>query len=287
MEEIAEQRRMQAAMFENLKYEFRNIIGAFSNTLQDQADTLGNDIRMPEVRLVLERVGIDVVRKGWPWGTGTSTVLCEAPHATETKEAFRKSVVQYEQQWRAAWEKLFTEGEERLYSELLDKITEFQKQQQTKLFDHAYYRVLLEGCMGDLKKSEKLKNIDDLVAKAEQGVLEDMTLNRDTLKMEDKKEEDAIEEVKKVWSGRVNEARKKLNQQVDGFRGALKIKTKENAESAVKELDRLRDQFSEKLKKEGEQYLAELEKNLREKTESLQRINDFAARLQELSSLYK
>ena len=90
-----------------------------------------------------------------------------------------------------------------------------------------------------------------------------------------------------MWSGRVKEARKKLNQQVDGFRGALKIKTKENAESAVKELDKLRDQFSEMLTKEGEQYLAELETNLRKKTERLQRLTDFAARLQELSSLYK
>lgn len=169
----------------------------------------------------------------------------------------------------------------------MNKITEFQKKQQTKLFDDDYYRGLLNRCMVGLKKSEELKNIDELVVKAVRGVEEDMTLNREMLRMEDKKEEDAIEEVRKVWSERVSEARKKLNQQVDGFRGALKIKTKENAESAVKELDKLRDQFSEKLTKEGEQYLAELEKNLREKTESLQRINDFAARLQELSSLYK
>lgn len=287
VEEIAEQRRMQAAMFENLKNEFRNIIGAFSNTLQDQADTLGNDIRMPEVRLVLEKVDIEVMLYSLFRGTYTSKVPCEAPEATETQKAFVESAAQYEQQWRAAWEKLFTEGEERLYNELLNKITEFQKKQQTSLFNHVYYRVLLEGCMADLKKSEKLKNIDELVAKAVRGVEEDMTLNREMLRMENKKKDDAIEEVKKVWSGRVNEARKKLNQQVDGFRGALKIKTKENAESAVKELDKLRDQFSEKLTKEGEQYLAELEKNLREKTESLQRINDFAARLQELSSLYK
>lgn len=287
VEEIAKQKRMQGVMFENLKNDFRNIIGAFSNALQDQADTLGNDIRMPEVQLVLGRVVVQVLRKRWPWGTAASKVLCEAPHATKTREAFRKSAAQYEQQWRAAWEEHFKEGKKRLFKELLDRIKEFQKQQQTSLFDDDYYRVLLDRCMVGLKKSEKLKNIDDLLAKAEQGVEEDMTLNREILRMEDKKKSDAIEEVGKVWSGKVNEARKKLNQQVDGFRGALKMKTKENAESAVKELDKLRDQFSEKLTKEGEQYLAELEKNLREKTESLQRLNDFAVRLQELSSLYK
>lgn len=287
VEEIAEQRRMQGAMFENLKNDFRNIIGSFSNALQDQADTLGNDIRMSEVQLVLERVRIQVIRKGWPWGTGQSIVLCDVPNAATIKKIFKDSAAQYEKQWRAAWERLFKEGEERLFHELLNKITEFQKKQQTKLFDDDYYRGLLNRCMVDLKKSEELKNIDELVVKAVRGVEEDMTLNREMLRMEDKKEEDAIEEVRKVWSERVNEARKKLYQQVDGFRGALKIKTKENAESAVKELDKLRDQFSEKLTKEGEQYLTELEKDLREKTESLQRINDFAARLQELSSLYK
>lgn len=287
VEEIAEQRRMQGVVFENLKNDFRNIIGAFSNTLQDQADTLGNDIRMSEVQLVLEKVGVDVVRKAWPWGTGTSTVLCDVPNAIGTVALFRKSAGQYEQQWRAAWEEHFKEGKERLFEELLNKITEFQKKQQTSLFDDDYYRVLLDGCMVDLMKSEELKNIDDLVAKAQQGVEEDVTPDRKILKMEDKKEAEAIEEAGNVWSGRVKEARKKLNQQVDGFRGALKIKTKENAESAVKELDKLRDQFSEMLTKEGEQYLAELEKNLRRKTERLQRLNDFAARLQELSSLYK
>lgn len=73
----------------------------------------------------------------------------------------------------------------------------------------------------------------------------------------------------------------------DSIKVDVKTEINKNLHDALKIIDNMKNSFSDRLKKEGEKYLAGLEKDMLEKTTVLKKIESIVSCVSELSTLYK
>ena len=73
----------------------------------------------------------------------------------------------------------------------------------------------------------------------------------------------------------------------DSIKEDVKTEVNVNLDNAIKIIDGMKIDFSQNLQKEGDEYLAQLEEEMKEKTSVLEKINSIIIIVNELASLYK
>ena len=287
IEEIRKQRVMQQKLFQGLQTSFSDIFNGFSNTIQSEIKRISNNVRFDDIRRIPTEFGVEsITHKGRLWGHNTNDFEIEHVNTFSLQTQIVNAVEKYGKDWNNEWKKLFDNARRELADKLNKTIGNFEMQIKSSSFDDFYYRTLIDRSLDNLKKSKELDIGDIITEYQRQG--EDIANNQfypygtDDLKKS---------EVESYLSRKLREHNAYLISQfrnlADSIKEDVKTEVNVNLDNAIKIIDGMKIEFSQNLQKEGDEYLAQLEEEMKEKTSVLEKINSIIIIVNELASLYK
>jgi ribosomal protein RSM22 (predicted rRNA methylase) len=182
--------------------------------------------------------------------------------------------------------KLFSNARNEMSEKLNASISDFEKQIMSTSFKDTYYRNLIDKALDELRDNKELAIGDIISDYKRQG--DDIANNQFYPSGTDELQQ---EEVKTYLARCLREHNSTLISSFrllsDSIKEDVKREINKNLQNALQIIEGMKTSFVENLKKEGEAYLAGLEKDMQEKTVVLKKIEDIISCVTELSTLYR
>ena len=282
--EIQKQKEIQVSLFTELKSTFNDIFNGFGRNIQNEMKTIGNNVLFHEIRKIpTEPIEVAITCKGWLWGHNTNQMSIDGVNTYELSNQIRDAIEDYARSWNSEWIKLFDATRKELAQKLNESITGFESQIISKSFNDAYYRGLIDKALDVLRDNKEL-NIGGLIERYQrQGDdIAEKQFYPERGETYDLKES----EVKPYLDRRLREHNSYLIQQfrvlVDSLKQDMKTEVNKNLSNAINVITDMKTSFADNLKKEGDSYLASLEKDMAEKTEVLKTFDQILSIINEL-----
>lgn len=286
IEEIRKQKEMQGKLFDQLKTTFAHIFNNFSRNLQNEVKHISNIVQFNEIRMIpTEKTIESITVKGWLWGHNTIEYQIDHVNTYELCNQIEKAVEIYSTSWNEGWEKMFDNARKEMSEKLNKSISEFEKQMMSTSFKDKYYRDLIDNALDDLRDSKELA-IGEIISNYKQqgdDIANDQFYPSGTEELQE-------EQVRSYLSKQLREHNQNLINRFRILANSIKEDVRKevniNLQSAVNVIDKMKVSFADNLKKEGELYLSNLEKDMAEKKEVLKKIDNIISCVTELSNLY-
>ncbi len=285
--EIQQQKDQQARLFDGLKDKFSNIFGKFSNDIQSEITHIQNTITFNEIRSIpTETTSGSVTYKGTFWGHNTDYISYDQVNTSQLCREIEEAIVNYGKSWNDAWKKMFEEARRSLAEETNTTISDFEKQVMSTSFNDVYYRNLIEKVLDNMRLNKELeiRALLDRYKRAGVDVANNQFYPTGTYDLEK-------DQLSSYLRGQLNEHNSSLIRNfypiADGIKVDMDKEVKKKATSACGEIEKMKSDFSDKLKQESADYLESLEKDLMAKTEVLRQLDKVIAIVSDMSNLYK
>lgn len=285
--EIQQQKDQQARLFDGLKDKFSNIFGKFSNDIQSEITHIQNTITFNEIRSIpTETTSGSVTYKGTFWGHNTDYISYDQVNTSQLCREIEEAIVNYGKSWNDAWKKMFEEARRSLAEETNTTISDFEKQVMSTSFNDVYYRNLIEKVLDNMRLNKELeiRALLDRYKRAGVDVANNQFYPTGTYDLEK-------DQLSSYLRGQLNEHNSSLIRKfypiADGIKVDMDKEVKKKATSACGEIEKMKSDFSDKLKQESADYLESLEKDLMAKTEVLRQLDKVIAIVSDMSNLYK
>ncbi len=282
--EIQKQKEIQGSLFTELKSTFNDIFNGFGRNIQNEMKTIGNNVLFHEIRKIpTEPMEMAITCKGWLWGHNTNQMSIDGVNSYELSNQIREAIEEYARAWNSEWIKLFDKTRNELAQKLNESITGFESQIMSRSFKDTYYRGLIDKALDVLRDNKEL-NIGCLIESYQrQGDdIAEKQFYPERSDTYDLKES----EVKPYLDRRLREHNSYLIQQfrvlVDSLKQDMKTEVNKNLSNAINVITDMKTSFADNLKKEGDSYLASLEKDMAEKTEVLKTFDQILSIINEL-----
>jgi len=282
--EIQKQKEIQGSLFTDLKSTFNDIFNGFGRNIQNEMKTIGNNMLFHEIRKIpTEPIEVAITCKGWLWGHNTNQMSIDGVNTYELSNQIREAIEDYARSWNSEWIKLFDATRKELAQKLNESITGFESQIISKSFNDTYYRALIDKALDVLRDNKEL-NIGGLIERYQrQGDdIAEKQFYPEQGETYDLKES----EVKPYLGRRLREHNSYLIQQfrvlVDSLKQDMNTEVNKNLSHAVSIITDMKTSFADNLKKEGDNYLASLEKDMAEKTEVLKTFDQILSIIKDL-----
>lgn len=282
--EIQKQKEIQGRLFTDLKSTFNDIFNGFGKNIQNEMKTIGNNVLFHEIRTIpLEPIDVAITCKGWLWGHNTNQMSIDGVNTHELSNQIRNSIEDYARSWNSEWIKLFDTTRKELALKLNDSITGFETQIMSKSFNDSYYRALIDKALDVLRENKEL-SIGNLIERYQrQG---DDIANKQFYPEKSETYDLEESEVKPYLDRRLREHNSYLIQQfrvlVDSLKQDMNTEVNKNLSHAINVITDMKTTFADNLKKEGDNYLASLEKDMAEKTEVLKTFDQILSIIKDL-----
>ena len=285
--EIQKQKEIQGKLFDGLKVTFAGIFNNFSRNIQNEVKHIANNVRFNEIRTIpIEQTTEAITCKGWLWGHNTKEMIIDHVNTYELCTLIENAVEHYGKSWNDEWQKLFDNARKEMSEKLNTAISDFEIQVMSTSFKDTYYRNLIDRALDELRDNKELA-VGDVISKY-QRMGDDIANNQFyPFGTEELKEE----QINSYLSRCLREHNLNLINSFrilsDSIKEDVKKEINMNLQNALGVIEDMKTSFAENLKKEGEAYLASLEKDMAEKTIVLQKIESIIVGVTELSTLYK
>ena len=285
--EIQKQKEMQGKLFDGLKSTFASIFNNFSRNIQNEVKHIANNVRFNEIRTIpTEQTTEAITCKGRLWGHNTNEMTMEHVNTYELCNQIGNAVEQYGQSWNQEWQKLFDNSRKEMSEKLNSAISDFEKQVMSTSFKDTYYRDLIDRALDDLRDNKELA-IGDIISEYQRlgdDIANDQFYPSDT---DELKEEQVASYLARCLREHNSNLISRFRILSDSIKEDVKKEINKNLQTALNVIERMKTSFADNLKKEGEEYLVGLEKDMAEKTVVLKKLDNIISCVTELSSLYR
>lgn len=287
IEEIKNQKEMQGKLFDGLKSTFAGIFNDFGRNIQNEIKHVANNVRFNEIRTIpTEETTEAITCKGWLWGHNTNEMDFDHVNSYELGSMIRNAVEQYCQSWNQEWWMLFDNVRKEMSEKLNSAITDFEKQVMSTSFKDTYYRDLIDKALDELRDNKELE-IGDIISEYQRlgdDIANDQFYPSGT---DELKEEQVASYLARCLREHNSNLIHRFRNLSDSIKEDVKKEINKNLQTALDVIENMKTSFADNLKKEGEEYLAGLEKDMAEKTVVLKKLDDIISCVTELSSLYR
>lgn len=284
--EIQKQKEMQGRLFDGLKTTFASIFNSFSRNIQNEVKHIANNVRFDDIRTIpTEPTTEAITYKGWLWGHNTKEMTIDHVNTHKLCTQIESAVEQYGKLWNDEWQKLFDNARKEMSDKLNAAISDFEMQVMSTSFKDTYYRNLIDRALDNLRDNKELA-IGDIISEYQrQGddIANDQFYPYGT---EELKKEQVNSYISKCLREHNSNLINRFRVLSDSIKEDVKREINKNLQNAVSVIDEMKTSFAENLKKEGEAYLAGLEKDMAEKATVLKKIESIISCISELSTLY-
>ncbi len=287
IEEIKNQKEMQGKLFDGLRSTFAGIFNDFGRNIQNEIKHIANNVRFNEIRTIpTEETTEAITCKGWLWGHNTNEMDFDHVNSYELGSMIRNAVEQYCQSWNQEWWMLFDNVRKEMSEKLNSAITDFEKQVMSTSFKDTYYRDLIDKALDELRDNKELE-IGDIISEYQRlgdDIANDQFYPSGT---DELKEEQVASYLARCLREHNSNLIHRFRNLSDSIKEDVKKEINKNLQTALDVIENMKTSFADNLKKEGEEYLAGLEKDMAEKTVVLKKLDDIISCVTELSSLYR
>ena len=287
IEEIKNQKEMQGKLFDGLRSTFAGIFNDFGRNIQNEIKHIANNVRFNEIRTIpTEETTEAITCKGWLWGHNTNEMDFDHVNSYELGSMIRNAVEQYCQSWNQEWWMLFDNVRKEMSEKLNSAITDFEKQVMSTSFKDTYYRDLIDKALDELRDNKELE-IGDIISEYQRlgdDIANDQFYPSGT---DELKEEQVASYLARCLREHNSNLIHRFRTLSDSIKEDVKKEINKNLQTALDVIENMKTSFADNLKKEGEEYLAGLEKDMAEKTVVLKKLDDIISCVTELSSLYR
>ena len=287
IEEIRKQKTVQEQLFVSLQSEFSHIFNDFKKSIQREIKSIANRVRFSEIRHIPdEEVDWSVTHKGMLWGHNTTDMTIRRVNAYELQESISKAIAEYSEAWNEEWKKLFNTTRMELADKLNLAISDYEKQIMSSSFNDAYYRNLIERVLDDMKDCKELsigKLIQDYQRQGDDIARKEFIPSG----TEELKEVQVKTYLESELTKHKNRLISEFRILADSLQQDVNREVNQNLEGSITLIENMEKSFAGKLKQQGEEYLAQLEKDMSDKTEVLKKIDTIIQCLSEMNALYK
>ncbi len=285
--EIQQQKDQQARLFDGLKGKFSNIFGKFSNDIQSEITRIRNTVTFSEIRSIpTETTSGSVTYKGMFWGHNTDDISYDQVNTSQLCREIEDAIENYGKSWNEAWKKMFEEARRSLAEETNTTISDFEKQVMSTSFNDVYYRNLIEKVLDNMRLNKELE-IRDLLDRYKRAGADVANNQFYPTGTDDLKKDQLDSYLRRQLNEHNSSLIRNLNPIADGIKVDMDKEVKKKASSACGEIEKMKSDFSDKLKQESTDYLESLEKDLMAKTEVLRQLDKVIAIVSGMSNLYK
>lgn len=285
--EIQKQKEMQGKLFDGLKTTFASIFNNFSRNIQNEVKHIANNVRFNEIRTIPTEQTIEAITcKGRLWGHNTNEWTIEHVNTYELCNQIGNAVEQYAQSWNQEWQKLFDNARKEMSEKLNSAISDFELQVMSTSFKDSYYRDLIDRALDELRDNKELE-IGDIISQYQRlgdDIANDQFYPSGT---DELKEEQVAPFLAKSLREHNSNLIRRFRVLSDSIKEDVKKDINKNLQTALNVIEGMKTSFADNLKKEGEEYLAGLEKDMAEKTVVLKKLDNIISCVTELSSLYR
>lgn len=285
--EIQKQKEMQGKLFDGLKTTFASIFNNFSRNIQNEVKHIANNVRFNEIRTIPTEQTIEAITcKGRLWGHNTNEWNIEHVNTYELCNQIGNAVEQYAQSWNQEWQKLFDNARKEMSEKLNSAISDFELQVMSTSFKDSYYRDLIDRALDELRDNKELE-IGDIISEYQRlgdDIANDQFYPSGT---DELKEEQVVPFLAKCLREHNSNLIRRFRVLSDSIKEDVKKDINKNLQTALNVIEGMKTSFADNLKKEGEEYLAGLEKDMAEKTVVLKKLDNIISCVTELSSLYR
>lgn len=285
--EIQKQKEMQSKLFEGLKGTFANIFNNFSRNIQNEVKHIANNVRFNEIRAIpTEQAAEAITCKGMLWGHNTNEITIEHVNTYELCTQIENAVEEYGRSWNDEWQKLFDNTRKEMSEKLNTAISDFEKQVMSTSFKDTYYRRLIDRALDDLRDHKELSigNIISEYQRLGDDIANDQFYPSGTDELKEVQVNSYLARCLRDHNSNLINRFRILS---DSIKEDVKREINKNLQKAVSIIDGMKRSFADNLKREGEAYLASLEKDMAEKTVVLKKIESIISCISELSILYQ
>lgn len=284
--EIQKQKEMQGRLFDGLKTTFASIFNSFSRNIQNEVKHIANNVRFDDIRTIPTELTTEAITyKGWLWGHNTKEMTIDHVNTHKLCTQIESAVEQYGKLWNDEWQKLFDNARKEMSDKLNAAISDFELQVMSTSFKDTYYRNLIDRALDNLRDNKELA-IGDIISEYQrQGddIANDQFYPYGT---EELKKEQVNSYISKCLREHNSNLINRFRVLSDSIKENVKREINKNLQNAVSVIEEMKTSFAENLKKEGEAYLAGLEKDMAEKATVLKKIESIISCISELSTLY-
>ena len=285
--EIKKQREMQGELFEGLKSTFALIFNNFSRNIQTEIKHIANNVRFNEIRTIpTEQATEAITCKGWLWGHNTNEMVIEHVNTYALCCQIEEAVESYGKAWNDEWQKLFDNARKEMAEKLNGAISDFEKQVMSTSFKDAYYRELIDKALDELRDNKEL-TIGDIISDYQRQGDDIANQQFYPYGTDELKKEQVNSYLAKCLREHNSNLISNFRILSDSIKEDVKKEINKNLQNALSVIEGMKYSFANNLKKEGETYLASLEKDLEEKTVVLKQIESIINCVTELSNLYR
>ena len=285
--EIKKQREMQGRLFEGLKSTFALIFNNFSRNIQTEIKHIANNVRFNEIRTIpTEQATEAITCKGWLWGHNTNEMVIEHVNTYALCCQIEEAVEAYGKSWNDEWQKLFDNARKEMAEKLNCAISDFEKQVMSTSFKDAYYRELIDKALDELRDNKEL-TIGDIISDYQRQGDDIANQQFYPYGTDELKEEQVNSYLAKCLREHNSNLISNFRILSDSIKEDVKKEINKNLQNALSVIEGMKNSFANNLKKEGETYLASLEKDMEEKTVVLKLIENIINCVTELSNLYR
>lgn len=288
--EIQKQKNRQLSIFKRLKSKFETEFDGFSKSLQNNVKDISNKNKFVEISTIpTEEETVDVEVKGKLWGTNTKGVIIKQVNSFALRNQIETAIDAYLSSWNDKWGKLFKDNRDNMFEELTNIISDAESEIMSSSFDDRYYRNLITRSLKTDLSSSPL-DIDEIRTKYKR-LGDDAADKRYNPSRDEKIKE--LDEKKYIAyiSEKLDNHKKGLIEEfrsiADSIKHDLSTEVQQNLGEAIRAAEKMKNDFAEKLTKEGEEYLAKLEKDMTEKSAVLKQLDNIISCISELSTLYR
>lgn len=285
-EEIKKQKEQQGRMFENLKSEFSNVFSSFNNSLQASVFNMANRIRFKAIDIPTEQTTGSIVHQGKVWGHNHTDMEYEQINEYQLKDLMREGIENYGDGWNEEWKKLFGQAKVDMSEKLYKAISEFELEIMSTAFNDTYYRHLVDKSLDDLNLHLEIKEVGENIDKYQRmsrDIAEEQYVPSGTQEL---KRSEVSEHLRQQFKKHKRNVQQQLDDIIDGLKHDIKTSVEKNLKSAIAITEDMKTSFADKLQKEGEAYLEQMEKDMQSKMEVLQKMDSIIATLTALNNLY-
>ena len=246
--------------------------------------TISNNVMFHEIRTIpIDTIDVAITCKGKLWGHNTHQITIDGVNTYELSNQIRVAIEDYARSWNSEWIKLFDTTRKELAQKLNDSITGFETQIMSKSFKDSYYRTLIDKALDVLRANKEL-SIGNLMERYQRDG--DDIANTQFYPEKNETYDLKESEVMPHLNRRLREHNSILIQRfrvlVDSFKQDMNTEVNKNLTHAVSVITDMKTSFADNLKKEGDNYLTSLEKDMAEKTEVLKTFDQILSIIKDL-----
>ena len=210
---------------------------------------------------------------------------CKQVNTQRLKEEILDAVDKYSRAWNNRWKKIFEDAKKEMASKLNDVICDVEKQIRSTSFDDAYYRLLIDETLDNMKINKEL-SIRDIIEKYKRQGADIAKKQVEIVGTRDKEEYELHAYLEKRIEAHTSQLEKEFRTLADSIKEDVEKEVHKNLNEALSLVEKMKSSFADNLQKEGDEYLASLEKDLKEKTVTLDKVKSIITCIGELKTLY-